>query len=275
MTTGSAIAGPTPTASTALGLPRLVVAGARGRLGRVLLARALAQGFPVVGTVEGAPRPTSLAGPHVESVTPTHLRLLLPGADVFLTATTPRAERANLPAVARSGVAAVVATTGLADPPPPWLRACAERIPIVLDSNFSLGMAFLRASVRSIGPLPEGFDVSIVETHRRGKVDHPSGSARSLATDLARSGMRGWHRAAGRRIPSRVEIASVRGGETPGMHLVQIAGPSEILRLEHIAYGREAFAEGMLRSARWLSSGGTRPPAGLYSLKDVLAGGTP
>ena len=120
-------------------------------------------------------------------------------ADVYLTATTPDAERANLPIVAGAHVPSVVATTGLGSPLPTWLTRCADRIPIVLDANFSMGMAILRAAVRSIGPLPEGFDVSIVEAHRREKSDHPSGTARSLATDLSGSDVRSWRSASGRR----------------------------------------------------------------------------
>ncbi len=172
--------------------------------------------------------------------------------------------------VARASVPAVVATTGIGPPVPAWLRACADQIPIVLDSNFSIGMGILRAAVRSIGPLPDGFDVSIVEAHRREKADHPSGTARSLSGDLAQSGATGWEGARGRRTPGRVEIASLRGGETPGIHVVQIAGPSELVRFEHLAYGRETFSEGMVRAAEWLRAAPRGRPPGLYTLQDVL-----
>jgi 4-hydroxy-tetrahydrodipicolinate reductase len=253
--------------------PRIVVAGAAGRLGRAIVRSAVSHGLLVVGAVDRIPVPAQGGSPRIDRATPRELARLLDGADVFLSATTAAAERANLPIVARASVPSVVATTGIGPPVPAWLRSCARRIPIVLDSNFSIGMGILRAAVRSIGPLPEGFDVSIVEAHRREKADHPSGTARGLSEDLARSGLTGWEEARGRRTPGRVEIASLRGSETPGIHVVQIAGPSELVRFEHLVYGREAFSEGMIRAAEWLNaSRGERAP-GLYSLKDVLGEG--
>jgi len=264
MPAGRAPRGP----SAVVPLPRFLIAGAAGRLGRALLGGADAAGFPISAafdTTAGIPYPGAVP---IQAMEGSALRRALESADVFLTATNPEAERENLPAVARASVPAVVATTGLVDPVPEWLNACADRIPIVIDANFSLGMAILRRAVRSIGPLPEGFDISIVESHRRGKPDHPSGTARALAQDLSGSQVRGWHAANGTRAPGEVEIASLRGGETPGVHLVQVEGPSELLRFEHVAYGRETFALGMLLAARWLYASKVRP--GFYRLDDIL-----
>jgi 4-hydroxy-tetrahydrodipicolinate reductase len=163
-----------------------------------------------------------------------------------------------------------VATTGLANPSADWLQSLAQRIPIVVDANFSIGARLLRRAVAALGPLPSGFDVSIIETHRRDKLDHPSATAQVLAGGLA--GVDGWGPADGRRQSGLVEIASVRGGETPGVHTVQVMGPLELLRFEHIAYGREAFADGMLAAARWVHRRRGDLPPGLYSLDDVLGG---
>ena len=255
-------------------LPRLAVAGASGRLGRAVIREALERGFRVTGAMDRRAARRDGAALPVAASNPANLGRLLDGADVFLTATSPEAERANLPVVARAGVPAVVATTGLEDPTPSWLERCADRIPIVRDANFSPGMSILRTAVRSIGRLPEGFDLSIVEAHRRGKPDHPSGTARSLVRDLSGSEIGSWREASGRRSPGIVEIASLRGGETPGTHLVQIAGRYELLRFEHIAYGREAFASGMLLAACWLHRPRRSRRPGIYALRDVLEGGT-
>ncbi len=197
------------------------------------------------------------------------------GADVYLSATSPAAERRSLPIVADASVPAVVATTGLGESAPAWLRACARRIPIVLDANFSLGLPILRRALRAIGPMPPGFDVSIVETHRAGKSDRPSGTALLLARDLTGSGYRRWSAAEGPRAEGTVEIASLRAGETPGVHRVEIAGPAELVRFEHIAYGRETFAAGMLVAARALAGGRRRPSPGLYRFEDLLRRGAP
>jgi 4-hydroxy-tetrahydrodipicolinate reductase len=274
MTTGRSALRPRPSRGDRDGRPRLIIAGAGGRLGRAVVNIAVSQGFPIVAAVDRLASPRTGTMPEVQRISGPRLADLLGEADVFATATTPAAERANLPIVARSGVAAVVATTGIGTPSPAWLRACGRRIPIAMDSNFSLGMAILRRAVRSIGPLPDGFDVSIVEAHRREKSDHPSGTARTIVADLSSSGVRGWHEAIGERTSGQVEIASLRGGETPGVHAVQIAGRSELLRFEHVAFGREAFAEGMLLAAQWLFERRRRLRPGFYTLDDALSGGT-
>ncbi len=248
--------------------PGLLIGGGSGRLGSVIVTTALAQGYPVRGIVESARGPATARPPVVPI---SEASDLLDASDVYLTATTPAAEATNLPRIGDAGLPAVVATTGLGDPLPDWLAACARRVPIVLDANFSLGVHLLRRALRSLGPLPSGFDASIVETHRRGKVDHPSGTAISLAADLGRSGLGAWRPADGTSAQGRVEVASLRAGETPGVHVVQIAGPSELLRFEHLAYGREAFAIGMLAAADWLVR--EDPAPGIYSLEDVLGGG--
>ncbi|HEV2520599.1 MAG TPA: dihydrodipicolinate reductase C-terminal domain-containing protein [Thermoplasmata archaeon] len=250
-------------------LPRLLIVGATGRLGTVVHREAMAQGFPITGAVG---RVASADRPDVLPATPENLARMMEESDVCLSATTPRAERQSLPIAARLGVASVVATTGFDPPIPDWIRRCARRIPIALDANFSLGVNLLRRSLRSLGPLPDGFDVSIVETHRRAKPDHPSATARSISAELRGAGVRRWHAATGVRPAGAVEIASLRGGETPGLHVVQIAGPSEMLRFEHLAYGREAFAGGMLLAARWLFRNRASLRPDLYTLDDVLSG---
>jgi len=258
--------------------PRLVVAGVTGRLGSAFLRRAIERGCPIVGGIRAPQRAASAPPlpPSFASTTsafgPDVLPELLRRADVYVSATNAGAERQNLPVVAGLGVPAVVATTGLTSPSADWLESLARRIPIVADANFSIGARLLRRAVASLGPLPEGFDVSIVETHRREKLDHPSATAQVLAGELAGLGLHGWEPADGRRHPGLVEIASLRGGETPGIHTVQVMGRLELLRFEHVAYGREAFADGMLAAALWIHRRRGDLPPGLYSLDDVLGG---
>jgi 4-hydroxy-tetrahydrodipicolinate reductase len=254
--------------------PRLLVAGGSGRVGQAVVVEAAAQGLAVVrlpGRAHGrTPRPSARDADSLRRA----LRSGLAGADVFVTATGPETEAVQLPVVAEAGIPAVVATTGL-EPPPAWLRRAADRVPIVLDANFSQGIQLLRRAIRAIGPLPDGFDASIVEAHRRKKPDHPSGTARTLAGELRASGYARWTEATGARQPRTVEIASLRGGETPGVHELWLAGPGELLRFEHVVLDRAAFATGMLRAARWLHARRREVRPGLYSLRDVLDGGVP
>jgi 4-hydroxy-tetrahydrodipicolinate reductase len=254
----------------------LVVAGVTGRLGGAFLRRAVARECPIVGGIRSpratAPRGTSTSVADLSALGPQALPELLRRADVYVSATTASAERENLPVVAELGIPAVVATTGLSSPSSDWLQTIARRIPLVVDANFSIGARLLRRAVAALGPLPAGFDISIVETHRREKLDHPSATARVLADELREAYPQGWEEAGGQRRPGVVEVSSLRGGETPGIHMVQVMGPLELLRFEHIAYGRDAFADGMLASAFWLYRLRDELAPGLYSLDDVLGG---
>ena len=259
--------------------PRLVVAGGMGRLGSAIVTGARGRGFPVVALIGGPARARVDRDAWEESrrgnppILPcSQIGLALGGADVYIGASTPTGERTNLPAVAAHGVPAVVATTGLDGDAARVLQEVARSVPVVVDANFSVGAHLLQRLARAIGPLPPGYDLTISEYHRRGKRDRPSGTAVDLARALEGSGAPAWGPAEGRRTPGRVEIASMRGGETPGQHTLWVAGPHEMLRFEHWAFGREAFVGGILAASAWLADSRERGVLpGLYSLDDVLA----
>ena len=103
----------------------------------------------------------------------------------------------------------------------------------------------------------------IVEWHRRGKADRPSGTARAIARRIAAADPRwavpepgdeaGIGAAAvasdGRAI---LEVAGIRAGAAPGTHLVTFDGTGESIELRLAARDRSAYAEGALAAARWL-----------------------
>ncbi len=245
---------------------RLVVSGAGGRLGRAIVAEAAARGWAIHGAIGGerSVRAAEGSGPRPFVLDPpSALSRRLEGAGIYVGAATAAAERENLERAARAGVPAVVATTGFVAADAPWLDSVAHRIPLVIDPNFSVGIAWLMRRIGDGSELPPGFDVAIVEAHRRGKLDRPSGTAARWAGRLARPPV-----AADDSPPPPVEISSVRAGELPGWHSVWIAGPHELIRVEHVAFDRAAFADGVLVAAERLADGAW--PPGRYTLADVL-----
>jgi 4-hydroxy-tetrahydrodipicolinate reductase len=210
-------------------------------------------------------RETGLGASDVELATAEDASTKLPGCDVLLSFATPAADLAFAPLAADLRVPFVIGTTGHTSRERERLVNAAERIPLVLVPNFSVGIAVLQGLLAGVGPLRDGFDTSIVEIHHSRKRDAPSGTALALADTLGRvfGGPSASPGNGGRPIP----IASVRGGGVPGDHAVIFAGPHEVLRIEHRVLSRSAFAEGALLAARWAAS--PRSP-GLYSFQDVL-----
>jgi 4-hydroxy-tetrahydrodipicolinate reductase len=166
----------------------------------------------------------------------------------------------------------VIGTTGQSAGQRAIIENAARTVPIVLASNFSVGVNTLfwltGKAAELLGPQ---FDLEILETHHRMKKDAPSGTAKTLAevlqkarkTEKRRYGREGN---VGERDSSEIGIHSIRGGDVVGDHTVVFAGPGERLELTHRASNRDTFAKGALRAARWVIG----QPAGHYSMQDVL-----
>jgi 4-hydroxy-tetrahydrodipicolinate reductase len=130
----------------------------------------------------------------------------------------------------------------------------------VVSTNLSLGAAlFLRLAETAAAWYARAgaYEPSIVEWHRRGKADRPSGTARALARRIVAADPR-WtapdeagdpHHAR----PS-LEVAGIRAGTAPGTHLVTFDGPGESVELRLTARDRTAYADGALAAARWLTA---------------------
>ena len=247
---------------------RLVVVGADGRMGR-LLVRAVAEGegCTLAGAVarEGSAAVGAdagvLAGLPALGVTVTHDPLpLLASADGVLDFTAPAATVLYAELAAQARIVHVVGTTGLSEADLAKLDAAARHARIVRSGNMSLGVNLLAGLVRrAAAALSEEFDIEIVEMHHRMKVDAPSGTAlllgeaaaqgRAVALDERRVAARDGH--TGARRPGDIGFASLRGGTVIGEHDVVFAGPGERIALAHRAEDRGLFARGALR---WTAS---------------------
>jgi 4-hydroxy-tetrahydrodipicolinate reductase len=174
-----------------------------------------------------------------------------------------------------TGAGLVLGTTGLTDFQMAVVRKAAERCPVVVAPNTSLGVSVLFALAgqarEALGP---GFDVEIVETHHRGKRDAPSGTASRLVEILSEPGGTPAGRVVrfGRagtdlsREADEIGVHSLRGGAVVGRHSVHFMSDVEELTLSHEAFSREAFARGAIRAVRFVHG---RSP-GVYDMIDVL-----
>jgi 4-hydroxy-tetrahydrodipicolinate reductase len=235
-------------------LLRVALVGAAGRMGQAISAVAAAENAEVIAKIE--------VGDEIN----------VRNGDVLIDFSSAAAAEAICAVATKSSTPLVMGTTGHSGQQRSVIEAAAGTIPIVLASNFSVGVNALFALTEQAAKiLGENFDVEIVETHHRMKKDAPSGTAKTLAeilqrvreTKRLRHGREGM---VGERDKLEIGIHSVRGGDVVGDHTVIFAGDGEMVELLHRASSRETFARGALRAARWVIG----KPAGLYSMGNVL-----
>ena len=175
--------------------------------------------------------------------------------DVIIDFTTQHAVIPNLIRCVETGIPVVVGTTG-------WYhhldKVCElvtqRKGALIYGSNFSIGMNFFFKAVQAVAPiLKHHYRGSIVERHHIHKKDKPSGTAVTLQKTLeSGSG-------------EKVEIASVREGETVGMHLLMMDSANDTLLFTHDAKSRLGFAEGAVRAAEWIKG-----KTGFYEFPEIV-----
>ena len=261
---------------------RICVAGATGRMGSTLIREALSRGgFEIVGAVTAPNEETvgktlselGIANLNLKVVGADRLEQALKDAEIYLSFTTPQAEVSNIPIVAKHGIKIVMGTTGLNNEQKRIVEdAVRGKVPAIFSPNFSLGVNILFKIISQLCKiLPADYDISIIEAHHKGKVDAPSGTAKKIV-DIV-SSIRGYKEkvygrvGVSKRKPEEIEVFAVRGGGIPGIHELVVAGPHEIIKIEHLAFSRSVFAQGALYAAEWLYK--QKEPK-IYSMEDLL-----
>ena len=236
---------------------RILLNGAKGRMGQAIAAAAQSAGAAVVGIDQGDD-----AGKHIAA------------CDVVIDFSFHAATPALAALAAQHGKPLVIGTTGHTDAEKAAIRASVAKIPVVWAGNYSIGVNLLNALVRrAASVLGAGWDIELTEMHHRLKKDAPSGTAerlleilreeRKVGADQLRHGRSGL---VGERTPTEIGVHALRGGDVVGDHTVLFASDGERLELTHKASSRTIFAQDALRAAAWVVG----RPAKLYGMDDVL-----
>jgi 4-hydroxy-tetrahydrodipicolinate reductase len=260
----------------------LIVAGAAGRMGRLLtsliaqdpahklVGAVEAHGVAAVGRDAGE---IAGAGKLGVPIIDDYASVARPGT-VTLDFTNAAASLAHLEIAAAKGAAIVIGATGFTPEMEQRAREIAPRTRTVIAPNMSLGVNVLMKIAAEVAAILPDFDAEIVEIHHRTKIDAPSGTALALGRVIAaarksdfesnvvfgREGITGVH------PPEKIAVLAMRAGDAVGDHTVVFGGQGERLELTHRAQSRESLARGALRAAAWLE----RQPPGLYTMRDVL-----
>ncbi|PIE68680.1 MAG: 4-hydroxy-tetrahydrodipicolinate reductase [Deltaproteobacteria bacterium] len=254
----------------------VIIMGAKGRMGSILCR--MAEDDPdltLAGLVERKDWQQDLerfACPVVEDV---DKLMAIPGA-VIIDFTLPRVTLDTAAKAAKHSVPMIIGTTGFTPEEQARLDDLADKVPLFLAPNMSVGIyALLRCLPDLVRILGQNYDLEVMELHHRHKKDAPSGTALKLAECLARArdktleevGTFSRHGMIGERNQGEIGVQALRGGDVVGDHVVYCLGPGERLEVTHRAHSRETFASGALRAAKWI---GSQKPGKLYGMEDML-----
>ncbi|MBD0290568.1 MAG: 4-hydroxy-tetrahydrodipicolinate reductase [Thermoleophilia bacterium] len=213
-------------------MSRVLLLGARGRVGSVLGPRLEAAGHQV----DPAGRRDDWRPD---------------GHDAAIDFTRPDAARENVERCLAAGVPCLVGTSGLADGDVAALDELARgrSLACFLAPNFAVGaVLMMRFAAEAARVLPRA---EIVELHHETKADAPSGTAKATA------------RALGGDVP----IHSVRLPGLVAHQEVLLGGEGQVLTIRHDTLSREAFVPGVLLALERLP---TLPPGVTVGLESLL-----
>ena len=204
-------------------------------------------------------------------------------ADVAIEFTAPQAAYGNYLRAFSKGVKVVSGSTG-------WMkehgddvrRMCSEEGKTLFwASNFSIGVAIFSAVNRYLAKIMNGFQqygVEMEEVHHIHKLDHPSGTAITLADEVVDNidRLNGWAVGTVQNPDGSIEgtkdveagslrIDSIRRGEVPGIHTVKYDSEADSITITHDAHSRQGFALGAVLAAEY-----TAEHNGLLTISDMF-----
>lgn len=261
---------------------RIAVAGASGRMGRMLVEATL-----------NDPQATLVAAfDHSDSAfigrdaseflgTPCGVtivddaRAAIAAADCVIDFTRPEGTLEHLALARELGTAMVIGTTGFSADGKRIIAEAGEHIPVVFAPNMAVGVnAVFRLLEVAARILDSGYDIEVIEAHHRHKIDAPSGTAlrmgeivaRELGRDLDECAIYGREGVTGERKSETIGFSTIRGGDVVGDHTVLFAGLGERIEITHKSGSRMPYALGSLRAAHFLAG----RERGVFDMQDVL-----
>ncbi|OSP55036.1 4-hydroxy-tetrahydrodipicolinate reductase [Pseudoruegeria sp. SK021] len=264
-------------------LPGIVITGASGRMGRMLIQTVQASDRArIAGAVErtghdwiGQDLGVAMGGAALGVTVTDDAGAAFSGAQAVIDFTSPTATVGFAASAGKAGICHVIGTTGLSAADIAQIDAASASCVVVRAGNMSLGVNLLVQLTKQVAAaLDADYDIEVIESHHRHKVDAPSGTALMLGqaaadgrgVDLDAASDRGRDGITGARKRGDIGFAAIRGGDVIGEHDVIFAADGERIVLRHLASDRAVFARGALKAALW---GQGRTP-GHYDMLDVL-----
>jgi 4-hydroxy-tetrahydrodipicolinate reductase len=199
-------------------------------------------------------------------------------ADVAIEFSRPESALDNIRKCMEAGVPVVCGTTGWLDRLPEAKAICeANNGALFYASNYSIGVNVFFAVNRYLSKLMAGqpqYDVRMEEVHHLQKLDHPSGTAITLAEGILENFTKKKNWEAHLQTTDNqhfdtpahaLSIISKRVENVPGTHVVTWDSGIDTIEISHVAHSREGFANGAIMAARWLVG-----KKGFFGMGDML-----
>ena len=196
-------------------------------------------------------------------------------SDVFIDFTGVEPTLANIEKYRKAGRPVVIGSTGMTAEQQELLKDLSKDVPILFSPNMSVGVNLtfkvLEMVSKAIG---QDWDIEIVESHHRKKVDAPSGTAMrmgeviadAIGRNIEEDGVFARHGIVGERTDKEIGMQTLRAGDIVGEHTVMFCTEGERIEITHRAHTRDMFAKGAIAAAKWLKG----KPNGFYNMFDVL-----
>jgi 4-hydroxy-tetrahydrodipicolinate reductase len=261
---------------------RIAIAGASGRMGKMLIETVLAaDDTELVGALDVTGSPSIGSDPGASWGINTGIQITdqfeqgLASAKYLIDFTRPEGTLNHARYCANHGINMIIGTTGLSDEQQQELATYSEKIAIVFAPNMSVGVnATLKLLELAAKILNQGYDIEIIEAHHKHKVDAPSGTALKMGQVIAKAqnkNLKDWSVLSreghtGERKEGTIGFATIRGGDIVGDHTVLFAGDGERIEITHKSATRMSYAQGAVRAARFLKD----KQSGFFDMYDVL-----
>ena len=173
-------------------------------------------------------------------------------ADVIIDFSTARNRTAYIEFASRKKIPYCCFATGISNEDVELFKQLAQRNPVLLCSNASVGVNLMFELVEMVSKKTQNADIVLTEYHHKGKKDAPSGTAKKIENIVTSSG-------------KNVTTKAFRVGNECGTHVIQFFFEDEILEIKHEAKSRKIFAIGAIEMARDIC----KRKKGLYKNKNA------
>tara|TARA_E500000331_G_scaffold156353_1_gene151785 strand:+ start:640 stop:1464 length:825 start_codon:yes stop_codon:yes gene_type:complete len=263
---------------------KVAVSGASGRMGKAIISQIISNPyFRLVAAFDRSN--SSLVGSDATAfigktsgimIASEFSKPLTSTPDVLIDFTLPVSTINLLEFCEKYKIPAVIGTTGFSSEEKRKIANFAEKYGAVFSPNMSPGVNITFKLLENAASFfTDEYDVEIIESHHRNKVDAPSGTALAMAKILSSVKKNlieseycfGRKGVTGTRKKNEIGFSVVRGGDIVGEHSVIFAGIGETIELTHKSSSRDSYSKGALLAAKFLCEN----TPGLYSMNDVLS----